>query len=85
MDVFNQYTLGELTRTNKTIRELSNKIRSNDKQISQHASILMDLFVYFKKMIAYISSEWAVLKMVSTISSLNFLFLILEDLHLHKE
>lgn len=84
MDIFNQYALGELTRTNKIMKELALNIKANDKQVSQYANLLMDLFVHFKKLTAYISSEWAVLKLVSLVSSLSFILLILKDLNLSK-
>lgn len=56
MDIFNQYTVIEMERMSSIIMKFNTDANINDKVVKTYKSMFQDIFIYFRKKRAELSS-----------------------------
>lgn len=77
--MFNQYALLEMERINSAMVSFLNISKKNDFVVNDNKPLYVDLFVYFKQLFARVSSEKECIKFLESVSELNFLFTVIEN------
>jgi hypothetical protein len=80
MDIFNQYASLELERLNLDLMNFVANVKLNDVVVRSEKTIVHDLLIYYRKLTAYVGSEWELSKMLRELSNLNYLFLLISKI-----
>lgn len=85
MDIFNQFSSQELEKTHSVLREFLVVARANDRVITLKKGLLEDLLIYFRKISAFLHSEWQSSVMLQELATINFMFTTFQEIQKNQE
>lgn len=85
MDIFNQFASQELEMAHSVLREFLAIAKANDRTLALKKGLLEDLLIYFRKIAAFLHSEWQSSSILQELATLSFMFHTIQEIQKDHE